>query len=127
MSVSFDIIKRCFTIALLRYSWKFIKICDSNFSFSRTKTQSLSIAWFSRVSFLIRNHTYSYKRVNHKSFFNNKVRFKKSCILKLKIIEFSFCFLILSFFKVFSYSILDKYVWLYPITFYLLLKGLLLF
>jgi hypothetical protein len=105
-----DIVKKCFTTSLLIYSWKFIKVCEANFLFKNNASESLTLAWFNKVSFLIRNHNYDYKEFGNLSFFHKKFKSRKSFSVKKKIVEFSFCFLIVSFFKFFSYSVLDKYV-----------------
>ena len=111
MVVPFDIIKKCFTKSLLIYSCKFIRITDSKFLFANLGSKHISSYWFSKVAFLIRNHNYDYKELDNVSFLiKNYKKSKKSFSLKLNVIEFSFTILIVSFFKFFSSSSLNKYV-----------------
>lgn len=98
MLVFYNILKNSFSVNLLVYSLKFLRFCDvKNFFSSNKYSNSISFTYsfLSKLSFLIRNNNYSYENLN------GFPRFSRNKIFLLKIIEISFCFLIVSFFKFF--------------------------
>jgi hypothetical protein len=106
-----SILGTCFTMDLLIYSYKFIKTYDFVF-LNISISNSVSFVWCSKVSYLIRTQIYSYEKYKKIYLSKNRRIFRSYSNLHFKIIELAFCFLIVSFFKVFSPEILSGWVYL---------------
>jgi hypothetical protein len=110
MVFKLSIFRNCMTYDLLVYSWSFIRCY--NFSFFPNNTSkffnfnSVSKRWFIRVSSLIKKHKYIYRGYRSAVLKKNLYHSKFIANYKFKIIELSFCFLILLFFRnPFSFSV----------------------
>lgn len=103
----FDIIKNCFNVNLLIYSWRFASFYDFDVFKKSTRSLTISWFWFSKVVYLIKNHKYDYTRLSTSHFIP-----KTYSLMRFKIIELSFSFLLVSFFKAFLISKLNEWVWL---------------
>lgn len=104
MILSFDIIKDCFTVNLLIYSWRFIKLYDFTIFLEYNGVKSVTSRWFLKISYLMRNHVYDYeksRKTNSSNIYNSLVR--------LKLVELSLSFLLISFFK--SFLVFDSHKW----------------
>lgn len=107
MILSREPIFNCFSTSLLIYAYKFIKFYGGD---EISDSPSISFFWFSKVSFLIKSGLYDYRKYTI-IYSNSKKNYLKSFLLfRLKILEISFCFLIISFCKFFPYKRLTEWV-----------------
>ena len=100
---------KCFTPNLLSYTYRFICLYES---INTGGFHSISSRWFYKVSYLVRNGLYDYKKYRKVYFSYSQYYFKSFALLRFKIIELSFCFLVISFCKFFYFERLTEWVWL---------------
>lgn len=105
MLFHFDIIKNCFNVNLLIYSWRFANLYDFGIFQKSTKSATISLFWFSKVTYLMKNHIYEYKEFSISNFIP-----KSYSVIRFKIIELSFSFLLVSFFRAFLISKFNEWV-----------------
>lgn len=105
MFSNFDIIKNCFNVNLLIYSWRFATLYDFEIFQKSTKSRTINLLWFSKVVYLIKNHKYNYSKLS-----TSKLRSENYFSMRFKIIELSYSFLLVSFFKAFLISKLNQWV-----------------
>ena len=102
-----SVLFNCFTPNLLSYTYRFITLYDNS---NVLGTHSISFRWFHKVSYLVRYGRYDYRKYRRVYFSSSQYCFKSFSILRLKVVELSFCFLVISFCKLFSFERLTEWV-----------------
>ena len=102
-----EIVFNYFTPNLLSYTYRFI-IAYENIGI--LGCHSINFRWFYKVSYLVRYGLYDYKRYR-KVYISYNLSYSNSFFLiRMRILELSFCFLIISFCKLFSFERLTEWV-----------------
>ena len=107
MSFTSGVLLRFFTPNLLSYAFRFITLYEN---VNLVGTHSINFRWFYKVSYLVRHGVYIYKKYKKVYFSYSRYYVPSFSILRLKVIELSFCFLVISFCKIFLFERLTEWV-----------------